>query len=421
MDAPLNTLIESKKRPLGDSSDSQMPGGTLCAKIPLSPTTRQRILFMAPLPPPMHGLSLAAQVLLDELRERHDVDVVDTAKQRPKGLVDRLKRFVDVGGFLSQVLRYRGRADAIYLTISQSFLGNMKDIAIYLLCFRQLDKMFIHLHGGAGMARILQGRSRLWAGINRFFIRRLRGVIVLGQTHHALFDGIADPAKMHIVPNFAEDHLFIDEADVEKKFRDRGPIKLLFLSNLIYGKGHEELLDAYLALDKPRRSKFVLNLAGGFKSEASKQEFLRRIEGHEDIVYHGIVHGQEKKRLFNESRVFCLPTYYPYEGQPISILEAYASGCAVMTTDHSGIGDVFSSPQNGYEVDKRSPASILKTLEEIADDPGELLSCAERNYHEAILKYRTTIYNESLLRIFESEPGVRQATVTQAEFKKYAA
>ena len=71
--------------------------------------------------------------------------------------------------------------------------------------------------------------------------------------------------------------------------------------------------------------------------------------------------GEKKRRLFAEAHVFCLPTYYSYyEGQPISILEAYASGCVVITTDHGGICDIFKDKINGFRVEKRSCLSIKK-------------------------------------------------------------
>lgn len=369
------------------------------------PVDRQRVLFIAPLPPPMHGQALASQVILDELKKCHDVDVVDMAKERPKGFVDRLQRCFATVGFLWQVFRFRKKADVIYLTVSESVLGNIKDLAIYLICLRQLNKTYIHLHGGAGMAHIMKGRNFLWAALNRFFIKRMKGVIVLGETHEVLFTECISREKIHLVPNFAEDYLFIERQAISKKGPHDGKINLLFLSNLIKGKGHEELIEAYLALDEERRSRVVLNIAGGFKSEASKSQFFARTDSHPGIVYHGIVKGEEKKRLFNESHVFCLPTYYPYEGQPISILEAYASGCAVLTTDHSGIRDVFADRVNGFEVSKKSPASIKAALEHIVDHPDELPTYALRNHDLAVEKYRTTIYNKTLTAIMSLDGG----------------
>lgn len=40
------------------------------------------------------------------------------------------------------------------------------------------------------------------------------------------------------------------------------------------------------------------------------------------VTYHGIVGGEAKRRLLKECYIFALPTRYPNEGQPISILEA---------------------------------------------------------------------------------------------------
>jgi len=60
--------------------------------------------------------------------------------------------------------------------------------------------------------------------------------------------------------------------------------------------------------------------------------------------------------------IFCLPTYYPNEGQPISILEAMANGCAIVTTDHGGIKDVVTK-ENGIFVGKSNPCDLKNALQ----------------------------------------------------------
>ena len=39
--------------------------------------------------------------------------------------------------------------------MAESFAGNMRDLVIYNLCKKDLDKTYIHMLGGAGMKEIL--------------------------------------------------------------------------------------------------------------------------------------------------------------------------------------------------------------------------------------------------------------------------
>ena len=146
-----------------------------------------------------------------------------------------------------------------------------------------------------------------------------------------------------------------------------------------------------------------LTFVGGFQSPAHEMAFLNKIKNEKGIIYYGkFVAGEEKKALYLKSHVFCLPTYYPYEGQPISILEAYATGCVVVATLHSGIPDVFCDGQNGYAVEKKSADSIRSVLERlIVGKRTDLMQFALNNSKQARQKYRTSIYGESMLSILE--------------------
>jgi glycosyltransferase involved in cell wall biosynthesis len=261
--------------------------------------------------------------------------------------------------------------------------------------------MIVHLHGGAGLSIIMSGKRRILNFLNRFFIKKLGSVIVLGKTHIDIFSGVLPKSKIHVIPNFAEDFLFLDEEEITRKFDESQIINFLFLSNLISGKGHVELVDAFLKLDIDLRERIVINFAGGFESEKQKLEFLNKIKDISGINYLGMLSGAEKRNIFSQSQIFCLPTYYPYEGQPISILEAYATGCVVITTNHSGIPDIFTDGINGIEVRIKSSGSIKSAIEKILSDPTHLKQIALSNRKIAYEKYRTSIFNKSVTKVFE--------------------
>lgn len=67
-------------------------------------------------------------------------------------------------------------------------------------------------------------------------------------------------------------------------------------------------------------------------------------------ITNGIVGGEQKKELLKKCYIFALPTRYPNEGQPISILEAMGNGMFIITTDHAGIPDIVKDGVNGIVI-----------------------------------------------------------------------
>jgi len=366
-----------------------------------------KILFIAPLPPPITGHSLASQALLEEIKKYHSGEVINYNKGTLKQGFTSFKRALEVIKLLYDIRIKSKNVDLIYLTISQTLAGNIKDLLIYSLCFKKLPKMIIHLHGG-GIRKLIFEKYRILGALNKFFISRLGGVIVLGKSLAPIFKGMISEDKIHIVPNFAEGYLFLSEDKIIEKFKSIAPLRILFLSNLIPGKGHEELFEAYKSLSRDLQKLIKIDFAGDFESESQRRNFLNKIKDFEAIEYHGVVYGEEKKKLFAKAHIFCLPTYYSYyEGQPISILEAYASGCVVITTNHGGICDIFEDGENGFYVEKRSSNSIKITLEKILEKKEILLEIALRNRRLAEEKYTRSNYIASLTRILQAFNNVR--------------
>lgn len=362
------------------------------------------VLYIAPLPPPITGQSLASQVLYDDLVVDHDVKVVNLSKQSLRSGFSSFGRFVSLARLFIAIFRNRD-ADVIYFTISESRAGNLKDLLIYLLCYGRLNRMVVHLHGGAGMRCLLAPGARFTRAINAFFLSKLRSIVILGERHRDIFAGLQCRTPLAVVANFAAEELFVSRDSVVEKFQRSGPLRVLYLSNLIPGKGYLELLRGYELLSDFAREQVLVDFAGAFESNADQAAFLNRIQALPNVKYHGVVMGEQKASLLKSAHVFCLPTYYPYEGQPISILEAYATGCAVITTDHSGILDVFSDGENGMLVRKMSSESVRDALATAANASRErLLNFALRNLDEARVRYRSATYVESLSVVLFAAP-----------------
>lgn len=361
-----------------------------------------KVLFIAPLPPPVNGHSLAAKVFFDDLVTKHDLEVINLSKASLKEGVDSFNRIIEIILILKDVFRKKNKVDVAYFTISESWAGNIKDLFIYSICFNILPKMYIHLHGGS-IKKLLFDRHPMLFYINKYFLRHLGGVIVLGPSHLEIFENVIDRGKIHIVPNFSQDYLFSTEGEVREKFKNTDPLRILFVGNLIEDKGYNEIVDAYMDLDNTSRKIVRIDFAGSFESGVHKMSFLDKINGIKEIQYHGVVDGSAKKALFSRAHIFCLPSSF-LEGQPIGILEAYASGCVVLATGQPGIRDIFLDGLNGFEIKERSANSLRLVLETAIQKREQLFAIAISNRAIADAKYRTSIYNDSLNTILHRGP-----------------
>ncbi len=362
------------------------------------------ILFIFPLPPPATGQSIACKRLFSALKMKFEFHVVNLSKETFQQGVSSFSRIFEVLNILMRIGRKQYAADVIYLTISESIAGNFKDILIYTVCWRRLHRMVIHLHGGAGMRSIMSSKHVILRTINIFFLKRLGAVVVLGDRLKTIYDGVVPLSRLHTVPNFAEDEFFVSPSDIDTKFAKIEILRILFLSNLLPGKGHQELLVALGQLPSEIRARLHVDFAGGFESSADEERFRKHVQATKNIqiMVHGTVQGELKRDLLLGAHLFCLPTYYPYEGQPISILEAYASGCSVMTTDHSGIFDTFTPGVNGIEVKPRSPESIAQALTYALTHTSDLFNQAKTNHQQASNLYRSTTHVDALEAIISN-------------------
>ena len=73
------------------------------------------------------------------------------------------------------------------------------------------------------------------------------------------------------------------------------------------------------------------------------------------------------KDILAESHIFILPSYYA-EGIPKVLLEAAASGCAVITTEHPGCRDAIIPGKTGMLIPPRDISSLINALVNMVSD-----------------------------------------------------
>ena len=175
----------------------------------------------------------------------------------------------------------------------------------------------------------------------------------------------------------------------------------MYLSNLMKEKGILDLIESLKMLEENNVT-YTAKIAGSIDKE-HEEIILQEIKQLKHTTYLGIVRGESKKELLQWGTTFVLPTYYTMEGQPISILEALATGNGIITTRHAGIPDVIKEPTHGAFVNKQSPQEIFEQLSSLATNPKKMQQVGEGNRIFFKENYTKVIFKDRLLDIFEAK------------------
>ncbi len=363
--------------------------------------SKKKICFIAQFPPPMHGLSKAVETLYNS-----ELNVV----VNPNGEFEFEK--VDITNnknFLKNLIKIsKSKADLFYFTISQTKGGNLRDLVIFKLLELQHKKCLIHLHGGYYRQLVDSDMAGWQKRANYKAIKKLTGVIVLSKSLKKIFEGMIEDSKIFVVENCVDDQYLITDHEIEEKLvtlENKKVLHVLWLSNFIRSKGYPLVLEMAKAekerVDAGGERRFHFDFAGKFFEDSEKEYFesyVRNNNLEEHVTYHGIVGGEEKRNLLKFCDIFALPTRYPNEGQPISILEAMGNGMFIITTDHAGIPDIVGAA-NGI---------IMKSNTEITDvfdviqkkSNTELLQVCNRNRTKVETSFKQTNYLFNMKRTF---------------------
>lgn len=323
------------------------------------------ILILGAFPEPINGCSLANQTFLNYLKKQDNFTVktintnTDPNIQGIQGSFGWIKLFNFIKVYLEtyKILT----AQSVYMTPGQSFFGILKYAPFILLAWLLRKPIIMHVHGNylGTQYQLLNGIKKR---VFKFLVSRSSAGIVLSNSLQDNFKELLTEDKIYIVENFANNEL-IENTIIQK---DKSKLKLLWLSNLMEEKGILDFLDS-LVLLKNRKISFEVKLAGKIEEGLEQKIHQKLNEIGESAEYLGVVYGEHKKIQLLSANVFVFPTYYTMEGQPISLIEAMATGNIIVTTDHAGIPDIVSS-ENGYLLKPRDIVALTNQLENIANN-----------------------------------------------------
>lgn len=206
-----------------------------------------------------------------------------------------------------------------------------------------------------------------WAGIDPRIVER-------EEAEYALADLITVPSA-HVRQTFLRRGVPADKVRVLpygvdlERFQPvaepaEGRLDLLFVGGVSLRKGIPYLLQAYAAVDHPRKS---LTIAGAAEP-AVVQAMQARGWLTDDVRLLGHVPQPQLRQWMSRSHALVLPSIE--EGLALVMAQALACGCPVVATHATGAADLYEDGVQGCIVGERDVAALAERLQALADEPG---------------------------------------------------
>ena len=339
---------------------------------------KKKVLFLSPLPPPYMGPTVATQIILkSELKNEFTLIHLDTSDHRELdhlNTIDFRNIFLAVkhGAVLFWLIITR-MPDLVYIPISQTTVGYIRDSAYILLSKIFGRKVICHLRGG---------NFRNWYNSSNFFMRwyiravhsLVNGQIVLGKKLVKLFHGINGQNKIYVVPNGKNEQIEYRREHINNR------IRIVHLSNLQRTKGLFHVLNAVPEVYKKYGKDVEFIFAGNWIDDETKKIFEKfyGCHGFLPIKVVGPVYGRNKYELLLSSDIFVF-TPVQEEGHPWVIVEAMVAGLPIVSTDQGAITESVIDGKNGFIVEKKNPSQIAEKIEYLIENPEQRKKMGEES------------------------------------------
>jgi len=163
----------------------------------------------------------------------------------------------------------------------------------------------------------------------------------------------------------------ISETDIVKRAREPGPLRILFLGNVVPNKGLHILLEALKAL--PENS-FQLSVIGDLSLDRQYVNNIRsRIEDNKSgqrVSLMGVLRNDDLAVRIKENQILAVPSFY--EGFGMVYLEGMGFGLPAIGTVGGGAREIITHGCDGFLIEPGDSAALTGCLQKLVTDRNRL-------------------------------------------------
>lgn len=187
----------------------------------------------------------------------------------------------------------------------------------------------------------------------------------------------------------------------EIKDKDNNKVRFVFLSRIIPEKGCNAIIEAVELLNKNYKNKFLVDFYGPFEAEYESR-FKEKISGIDNISYKGFLDLRNQKNYdqLADYSAMLFPTYWPGEGFPGIIIDAFVSGLPVIATDWRLNADIIEDGKTGIILKENTVYALADAMAAMINNP-ESIQKMSRECHNSAMNFdiKNVVSDELLEKI----------------------
>lgn len=284
----------------------------------------------------------------------------------------------------------RGNVDLIHFHLS--FRGSAYRKLILAAIARYFRVPYVvHLHAGQFDQFWARAGTYLRRSINRLFVDSA-AIIVLGDYGaRVILDRLPSLRdKITILPNAST-----SPGQPNRGRSESGQLRITFVGFLLPEKGVPQLVDALGKL--ACRTNWTATIAGSGEIQQTRDQ-ARRLGIADRVELPGWLDPSETAALLQRTDILTLPSFV--ESLPMSIIEAFSYGVAVVATPVGAVPEVIAHERNGLLVPVGNAEALANALNQLLEDGAlrrRLGDAARRDHAE---RYEINNYIERLVSIW---------------------
>lgn len=317
------------------------------------------LLLVGPLPPPVGGATVLFQQLVEDLSKAGGcpLRVINTSRPR----VGRLSNAWHAVRCVCLLIRHLPWASVV------SFHTSRNGVIIFGPIVHVLSRLFGRKWILRGFGGSLDAWHRDSASLLKWLFNRTvlqADALLLERKASVDYFQRQSPSSVHWYPNSRHRPDPVESS----KTAVAGLRRFVFVGHVKPTKGIDVLLEAAKSIG---RGNFLVDVYGPLQDGVTPEWFMNS-----PVNYRGPLASDRVINTLAGYDALVLPTYYPGEGYPGVILEAYCAGIPVISTRCGGIPEIVT-PDTGILLEPHDTAGLAAAMQELINSDQRLLALCE--------------------------------------------